>query len=176
MFAGSRLIQSKPDTRAFVTKIGFQTAKGMMIRDILYPKPLEFQFVRDSYYFVAVMTLISIIGYIISIPKFIEYGFSTKNIVFRSLDLITIAVPPSLPAILASSIAFAIKRLKAQNIYCIQPGRVNICGRIDTFVFDKTGTLTEDGLKVLGFQTVSLSDSSNVTKFDHFMSLKTAVQ
>ena len=68
---------------------------------------------RDSYYFVAVMAMISFVGYLISIPKFIEYGFSTKNIVFRSLDLITIAVPPSLPAILASSIAFGIKRLKA---------------------------------------------------------------
>jgi cation-transporting ATPase 13A2 len=138
-----------------------------MIRDILYPKPLEFKFIQDSYYFVAVMAGISVIGYIISIPKFVEYGFSTKNIVFRSLDLITIAVPPSLPAILASSVAFSIKRLKKQKVFCIQPGRVNICGRVETFVFDKTGTLTEDGLKVIGHQTMSDQDKL----FDKFQNV-----
>jgi magnesium-transporting ATPase (P-type) len=32
--------------------------------------------------------------------------------------------------------------------------RINVAGRIKTFVFDKTGTLTEEGLSVLGFRTV----------------------
>ena len=90
-----------------------------MIRDILYPKQIESQFVRDSYFFVLVMALVSALGYLISIPKFIEYGFSTSNILFRSADLLTTAIPPSLPAILASSVAFTLKRLRAQRIFCI---------------------------------------------------------
>ena len=37
-----------------------------------------------------------------------------------------------------------------KNIFCINPQRINIAGRIQTFVFDKTGTLTEDGLTIYG--------------------------
>jgi cation-transporting ATPase 13A2 len=48
--------------------------------------------------------------------------------------------------------AFAISRLKTQDIYCISPSRVNVSGRIDTMCFDKTGTLTEEGLSVFGAQ------------------------
>jgi P-type E1-E2 ATPase len=64
----------------------------------------------------------------------------------RSLNLITITVPPALPAAMTVGIVFAIGRLKKQKIYCISPPRVNIAGRVNLMVFDKTGTLTEDGL------------------------------
>eukprot|EP01121_Diplochlamys_sp_Union-15-3_P005956 TRINITY_DN16336_c0_g1_i1.p1 TRINITY_DN16336_c0_g1~~TRINITY_DN16336_c0_g1_i1.p1 ORF type:complete len:137 (+),score=12.39 TRINITY_DN16336_c0_g1_i1:101-511(+) len=47
-------------------------------------------------------------------------------------------------------IAFAVTRLKKQQIFCIAPVRVNVTGRIDLIGFDKTGTLTESGLRVFG--------------------------
>ena len=49
-------------------------------------------------------------------------------------------------------IAFALTRLKFKDIYCINPSRINIAGRIQIFVFDKTGTLTEDGLTIYGLR------------------------
>jgi cation-transporting P-type ATPase 13A2 len=90
-----------------------------MIRDILYNKAVTSQFNRDSYYFVGCMVLFAAISYSISIPKFKKYGFTTFNIVLRSADLMTCAIPPGLPAVLASSIAFTIRRMKQQNIFCI---------------------------------------------------------
>ena len=66
----------------------------------------------------------------------------------RALDLVTIAVPPSLPAVLSSVVLFAMRRLNKKQIYCISPSRISICGRIKTVVFDKTGTLTEEKLRV----------------------------
>ena len=157
LFAGSRTLSSSAS--AVVIRSGFQTSKGSMIRDILYPKEISSQFVRDSYYFVAAMAMVSVVAYLFSIPRLIALGFSYTNIFFRSADLLTTAIPPSLPAILASSVAFTLKRMKNQSIYCIQPGRVNIVGRISTMVFDKTGTLTEDGLEVLGHQAIQSSGS-----------------
>lgn len=68
----------------------------------------------------------------------------------RALDLITIVVPPALPATLSIGTSFAIGRLRKLGIFCISPNRVNIAGRINVVCFDKTGTLTEDGLDVLG--------------------------
>ena len=72
----------------------------------------------------------------------------------RSLDLLTICVPPALPAAVTCGVVFAIRRLKKEKIFCISPNRVNVAGRVTTFVFDKTGTLTEDSLSVMGSRCV----------------------
>lgn len=72
------------------------------------------------------------------------------KIVVESLDLITIAVPPALPAAMSVGRMYAQKRLQKQNIYCISPRSINVSGSIDCVCFDKTGTLTEDGLDMYG--------------------------
>ena len=76
----------------------------------------------------------------------------------RALDLITIVVPPALPATLTIGTTFAIERLRKKGIFCISPNRVNIGGKINVICFDKTGTLTEDGLDVLGVRTIDRHD------------------
>lgn len=88
----------------------------------------------------------------------------------RALDLITIVVPPALPATLSIGTNFALSRLKLKSIFCISPQRyvvsaaiaeafltffrVNVGGKLDVVCFDKTGTLTDDGLDVLGVRVV----------------------
>lgn len=72
------------------------------------------------------------------------------TIVIRALDLITVVVPPALPATLSIGTSFAISRLRKAGIYCVAPSRVNIGGKVNVCCFDKTGTLTEDGLDILG--------------------------
>jgi cation-transporting ATPase 13A3/4/5 len=53
--------------------------------------------------------------------------------------VITIAVPPALPAALSAGLVYAQNRLKKANIFCISPRSINICGSINTVVFDKVG-------------------------------------
>jgi cation-transporting ATPase 13A3/4/5 len=55
----------------------------------------------------------------------------------RTIDVITIAVPPALPAALSAGLVYAQNRLKKNNIFCISPRSINICGSINTVVFDK---------------------------------------
>jgi P-type E1-E2 ATPase len=99
--------------------------------------------------FVAIMAVLAIFGFIVCIPiMVIRNHTSWQNILDRSLDLITITVPPALPAAMTCGVVFAIRRLKENKIFCISPMRVNLAGRVTTFVFDKTGTLTEDGMSV----------------------------
>jgi len=73
-----------------------------------------------------------------------------ETIVIRALDLITVVVPPALPATLAIGTSFAVARLRKAGIFCISPNRVNVAGKVNVVCFDKTGTLTEDGLDILG--------------------------
>lgn len=74
--------------------------------------------------------------------------------ILRALDLITIVVPPALPATMSIGTSFAIGRLKKLGIFCISPPRVNIGGKVDCMCFDKTGTLTEDGLDIHGIRPI----------------------
>jgi len=97
------------------------------------------------------MALIAIIGFLCLLPIMIKQNAPWETFLDRTLNLIVIAVPPALPATMACGMIFAIRRLKEQRIFCISPPRVNIAGRVTSFVFDKTGTLTEDGLSVQGY-------------------------
>lgn len=80
------------------------------------------------------------------------------TIVLRALDLITVVVPPALPATLSIGTSFAISRLRKANIFCISPNRVNVGGKVNVVCFDKTGTLTEEGLDVLGVRCLDRSN------------------
>ncbi|KAL4917905.1 hypothetical protein BDW62DRAFT_72569 [Aspergillus aurantiobrunneus] len=140
---------------AIVMRTGFLTTKGALIRSMLFPKPSGFKFYRDSFRYISVMGVIAILGFIASFVNFVRLGLSWHLIIVRALDLITIVVPPALPATLTIGTNFALSRLKSQQIFCVSPQRVNVGGKLDVICFDKTGTLTEDGLDVLGIRIMT---------------------
>lgn len=135
---------------AMVVRTGFMTTKGALVRSMLFPKPSGFKFYQDSFKYIGVMGLVAALGFSYSVFDFIKMHMSTKLIIFRALDLITIVVPPALPATLTIGTNISLSRLRQKKIFCISPSRVNVGGKIDIVCFDKTGTLTEDGLDVLG--------------------------
>ena len=164
LFSGTKIIRArrpqddKSDEAAalaLVVRTGFNTTKGALVRSMLFPKPSGFKFYRDSFRYISVMACIAGIGFIASFINFIRLGLQWHLIIVRALDLITIVVPPALPATLTIGTNFALQRLKAKQIFCISPQRVNVGGKLDVMCFDKTGTLTEDGLDVLGVRVVS---------------------
>ncbi|KAL4787760.1 hypothetical protein BJX76DRAFT_317563 [Aspergillus varians] len=140
---------------AIVMRTGFLTTKGALIRSMLFPKPSGFKFYRDSFRYISVMGIIAFLGFIASFVNFVRLGLSWRLIIIRALDLITIVVPPALPATLTIGTNFALSRLKSEKIFCISPQRVNVGGKLDVICFDKTGTLTEDGLDVLGIRIMT---------------------
>lgn len=159
LYEGTRIIQTRNysgnPVRAIIVRTGFKTVKGRLVRSIMYPKPNKFKFYEDSLKFIGFLALLTIIGFIITIPRMAYLEYDISLMFLRILDLITVTVPPALPACMAAGIAFAISRLKKERIFCISPNRVNVAGRIDMMVFDKTGTLTEDGMDLMGVQVVN---------------------
>jgi cation-transporting ATPase 13A3/4/5 len=67
----------------------------------------------------------------------VQEGSAFEDIFLRSMDLITIAVPPALPAALTIGIVFSQSRLKKSWIYCISPRSINVSGTINAVCFDK---------------------------------------
>ena len=89
---------------------------------------------------------------------------SFKEIFLDAADLITIVIPPALPAALTVGSLLAEKRLKGKGIFCISPRTINVSGSVNCVCFDKTGTLTEDGLDLLGVIKVSSKKFGSLVK------------
>ncbi|KAM4605087.1 polyamine-transporting ATPase 13A3-like isoform 2-T2 [Polymixia lowei] len=158
LFCGTHVIQTRFYTgelvKAVVVRTGFSTEKGQLVRSILYPKPTDFKLYRDAYLFLLCLVGVAGIGFIYTIILSIMNQVPAKTIIIESLDIITITVPPALPAAMTAGIVYAQRRLKRVGIFCISPQRINMCGQLNLVCFDKTGTLTEDGLDLWGIQRV----------------------
>nr|XP_019945068.1 PREDICTED: probable cation-transporting ATPase 13A2 isoform X1 [Paralichthys olivaceus] len=156
LFCGTQLIQAKGGRAgsggavAVVTSTGFFTAKGNLVSSILYPQPINFRFYQDAVKFLLILFFFAFIGTIYNFVVLFRANVSWGALVIRCLDIVTIAVPPALPAAITTGTIYAQQRLKRKGIFCISPPRINVCGKVSIFCFDKTGTLTEEGLDVWG--------------------------
>ncbi|XP_010307843.2 putative cation-transporting ATPase 13A5 isoform X1 [Balearica regulorum gibbericeps] len=169
LFCGTEVIQTKPTgsgpARAVVLRTGFNTAKGDLVRSILYPKPVNFKLYRDAFKFIVGLSVIGVFGLIYTVCVFVSHKKPVTDVVAMALLLLTVAVPPTIPAALTTGTVYAQRRLKKKKIFCISPQRINICGQINLVCFDKTGTLTEDGLDLWGLIPSEGSRFQKIHKF-----------
>merc|ERR1719192_554592 len=76
---GTRVIQTRSrDTRALVIRTGFSTTKGDLVRSILYPPPVDFQFEKDSHKFIGTLALIATVGMIYTLVRMVEKEETAK--------------------------------------------------------------------------------------------------
>jgi cation-transporting ATPase 13A3/4/5 len=121
-WGGTKLIRSRPGpsgtTRALVVQTGFNTAKGSVVRLVLFPKPLQHHFygesrrlhparcgiantpscAGDAFRFIGILCVVAVLGFVGSLVRFIQLGVDRTEIALRALDLFTITIPPALPA------------------------------------------------------------------------------
>ncbi|XP_075124652.1 putative cation-transporting ATPase 13A4 isoform X2 [Leptodactylus fuscus] len=154
LYCGTEVIKTKPppdgSVKALVLQTGFNTAKGDLIRSILYPKPMNFKLHREVMKVLVGLMVLSVIGVIYTVVILSMSGATTKDLVIMVLIMATVAVPVSLPPALTICTLYSQTRLKKQGIFCISPQRIIVCGQLNLVCFDKTGTLTEDGLDLWG--------------------------
>ena len=154
IFCGTKILRARDALNkpalGLVLKIGFETEKGQLIQSILFPKPINFNFYSDSIKYIMILGVIAVFGFILSLYNQLRLKTTNYYIISRALDLITVVVPPALPATMSIGTVFSINRLKKKLIHCISPSKINLASNINVFCFDKTGTLTEEGLDLYG--------------------------
>ncbi|XP_071449329.1 polyamine-transporting ATPase 13A3-like [Hetaerina americana] len=170
LFCGTKVLQTRfygnEWARAVVLRTGFLTTKGQIVQTILYPPPVDYRFERDSYKFVFALSFIAIGGFIYSAITKALRGNYAGSIAIKALDLITIAVPPALPAAMTVGKMYAQRRLEKKGIFCINSRVINVSGSVNCVCYDKTGTLTEDGLNMWGVIPVKDKEmQSPITEF-----------
>lgn len=87
-----------------------------------------------------------LIPYLVKTPV---YPQTAKNVMDRVLDLVTYAVPVSLPTVLLLVVAVAGGRLGKAGIMLMFPEAVKQGAAVDVVCFDKTGTLTQSAVSAM---------------------------
>lgn len=142
---------------AIVVRVGFNTVKGQLLRDILYPKVELLQYEKESYKFflgIFAFSLFLLIFFYIQNFFLIETEDSIPDTLLEGLDVILTSFPPGLSLCLILGVSSASRMLKKKQIVSLRPMLINAVGRIKTFGFDKTGTITNSFMSFHGVSTV----------------------
>lgn len=84
LFSGTKVIQTRyigsERVLAVVVNTGNITAKGELIRSILYPPPVDYKFEQDSYKFVSLLALVAFCGFLYTVVTKVKYYYFFKII------------------------------------------------------------------------------------------------
>ncbi|KAH9540758.1 hypothetical protein CY35_14G023000 [Sphagnum magellanicum] len=160
LFSGTTVLQagtqSGCEVLAFVTATGMSTSKGKLLSSILYPEKMLFKYDEELPIVVMLLLAYAFVCFIISIVFQNHTGAQSYWVTkwIYCMAIVNQIMSPLLPVALEVGELHAVERLKAQRIFCLNPKRIAIAGKIRLFCFDKTGTLTKEGLDFIGIQSV----------------------
>lgn len=157
LIAGTKVMQAGGNNEvvhAIVVHTGINTFKGELVSTILYPQEMVFKYDEELPVVVAILLLYALICFILSIQFQEASGSSGTWITRWAYAMFTVSqiVTPILPVALIIGQVQSLSRLKSKAIYCLNPKRIDVSGKVRLFAFDKTGTLTKQGLEFLGVQ------------------------
>lgn len=96
------------------------------------------------------MFLINILGFFFIFSKVKEFLHASHGLILF-LELLTTAIPPTLPTAMSVGIGFAMRRLTALDIRCMIKQKILVGGRIDTVMIESSNLISKSEVKMLGF-------------------------
>ena len=136
---------------ATCSRPGFSSTQGKLMRMMEFSSE---QVTGDTYETLVFLFILLVFALIASGNVFImglkDGKRSQYELVLRCILILTSVVPPELPMQTAMAVNTALIALMRASVFCTEPFRVPISGKVDTCLFDKTGTLTSDKLVATG--------------------------
>lgn len=84
---------------------------------------------------------------------------TTHELLLRCVIIITSVVPRQFPMQMAVAVNMALMALNKAGVFCTEPYRVPLAGKVSHCLFDKTGTITTDQLMPAGIINFNSSNS-----------------
>ncbi|KAF4694463.1 hypothetical protein FOZ60_008041 [Perkinsus olseni] len=130
-----------------VTAVGGSTTKGQLIRMVMFPQSVRFKYHDQLPIVYGIMFAYAML------ISFLYLGLTNMgNWIVTLLQIFLVllqSLNPMLPVAMVMGQTVAAKRLRNHHkIFCLQPERIPVAGKISVMVFDKTGTITKDGMEL----------------------------
>ena len=141
LYSGTDIIKVKQNATLVVLKTGFDTEQGRLLNTMLNSEEITYD--KEALKLVIILTIISLISSILM------FFYSKKTGYPLFLDIIilfTNSIPFELPMEMSTIIQTITRNLYSKGIYCLEPYRIQLAGKLNICCFDKTGTLTESKL------------------------------
>lgn len=142
----------------YCVRTGFSSSQGKLVRMIENSTASVSGDVRDTAFLLLFLLIfaVSASGYVLY--KGMQDGTKSRyQLLLHCILIVTSVIPPELPMQTALAVNSSLMTLMQMQIFCTEPYRVPISGKVDTCVFDKTGTITTDELVAVGVVSPSAS-------------------
>jgi cation-transporting ATPase 13A1 len=143
LFAGTKMEKLYTSMTCLVLRTAYSTEQGNLLNKMLQSDEVKYD--PEALKFILLLSTISLINCCFT------FKYSEKKGYALFIDLIilfTNSIPFELPMEMGLSVQSAVKNLMAKRIYCLEPFRITLAGKIDVCCFDKTGTLVDSKLEV----------------------------
>jgi cation-transporting ATPase 13A1 len=163
-------IPAPPDGGAvtFCLRTGFSSAQGKLVRMIEGSQEKVKGHEKET----GLLLLLLFFFAVASSSYVLYHGLqndkrSQYELLLHCILIITSVIPPELPMQMALAVNNSLMTLMKLNIFCTEPFRVPMAGKLDSCLFDKTGTLTTDELVAVGVcETKQLVLKKNASEED----------
>ena len=139
----TKAIPSPPDDGAvcFVLRTGFSSAQGKLVRMIEGSQEKVKGHERDTGLLLLVLCFFAVAS-----SSYVLYhglhdeGRSQYELLLHCIMIVTSVIRPELPMQMAMAVNNSLMTLMKMHIFCTEPYRVPMAGKLDACLFDKTGT------------------------------------
>jgi manganese-transporting P-type ATPase len=151
----------------YAARTGFGTLQGKLVRTMIFSSEHVSANNVEAFMFIGFLLIFALIaaGYVL-VKGVEEEGRSRYKLLIECTLIITAVVPPELPMELSMAVNNSLQELAKYAIFCMEPFRIPLAGKLDICCFDKTGTITAENLIVEGIAGLDSSDRCRVLGAD----------
>jgi cation-transporting ATPase 13A1 len=157
LFGGTKLVKANgkgPGSMptCYVLRTGWATTQGKLMRAVEFSTDRMTVNSWEAFLFIGILLLFAIAADVYVVYKAMDDPNRDKyKLLLKCIIILTSVVPPELPIELALAVNASIMALQQRQIFCTEPFRIQLAGKVDTVCLDKTGTLTDRDFEVKGF-------------------------
>lgn len=151
---------------AFVCKTGFETSQGSLVRMMIFSSERVSVGNKEAFFFILFLLVFAIAASWYVWVEGTRMGRIQSKLILDCIIVITSVVPPELPMELTMAVNSSLAALQKYFVYCTEPFRIPLAGRLDVCCFDKTGTLTAEDLVFEGLAGFKVDDNTHLYAVD----------